>query len=260
MLSVAYDGTPFCGFAMQRDHRTVAGELLGALQTVDPHIRDVRGASRTDSGVHAHDQRVAFDPSLPLPLTAWLHGLAKSLPSEIAVRGVWAVERGFIPRFRAIQKTYRYLILADPFRAPFFEGRVWRVRDIATDDALARMRAEAAMAVGTHDFAAFRAAGDKRAITVRTLERVEVSLDPEVPLLIRVDVTGSSFLYNMVRILVGAIVDVGRDRIAPGAIQRGLSTGNRRALGITAPAEGLYLKNIVLDGDAGRGPSPTTRR
>src|SRR5438874_736471 len=86
LLSIAYDGRRFAGFARQPEQRTVAGELLGALQSIDPAIRDVRGASRTDAGVHAWDQRVAFDPSASIPPRGWVHGLARHLPEDIAVR------------------------------------------------------------------------------------------------------------------------------------------------------------------------------
>ncbi|MEO7113281.1 MAG: tRNA pseudouridine(38-40) synthase TruA [Polyangiaceae bacterium] len=253
LLSVAYDGRPFSGFALQRDRRTVAGELLGAVRAVDPRVEEVRGASRTDAGVHAYDQRVAFDPERDLPIKAWLHGLAKNLPSEIAIRGAWFVERGLVPRFCAIQKTYRYLLLAEPFRDPFLDGRAWRIPELASREALSLLRAEALHAVGTHDFRAFRAAADTRPTSVRTLHSVEVSVDPERASLIRIDVTGSSFLYNMVRILVGALVDVGRGRRPPGIIEKAIASGDRRALGITAPPDGLYLQSTTLRDDETRG-------
>lgn len=260
LLSVAYDGRPFSGFAQQRDRRTVAGELLGALQSVDPRIDEVRGASRTDAGVHAWDQRVAFDPHLELPLTAWLHGLARNLPKEISARGIWHVDRGFTPRFESRSKTYRYLVLADAFRDPFLDGRAWRLPELASPAALGQMIAEAAPAIGTHDFAAFRAAADQRENTVRTISDIAMSADPERPTLYRIDVTGSGFLYNMVRILVGALVDVARERLEPGAVARALASLDRRDLGITAPPDGLYLRKTILEGDEQRLPSPALRR
>jgi tRNA pseudouridine38-40 synthase len=260
LLSVAYDGRPFSGFALQKERRTVAGELWGAVRALDPMVAEVRGASRTDAGVHAYDQRVAFDPARVLPLTGWLHGLARHLPEEIAVRGIWSVDRAFAPRFASVSKTYRYLLLCDRFRDPFLAGRAWRLPELDPQEALGTIRDEARAAVGRHDFAAFRAAADQRVDTVRTVSTVDVALDPDDPRLLRVDVTGSGFLYNMVRILVGALVDVARGRAEPGAVARGLASRDRTALGITAPPDGLYLLRTVLEGDAARGPSPSLKR
>ncbi len=260
LLSLAYDGRSFSGFAPQRDRRTIAGELLGALREIDPRVGEVRGASRTDAGVHAYDQRVAFDPSRALPLTAWLHGLSRGLPREVAARRIWTVPRGYAPRFEARSKTYRYLLLVEASRDPFLEGRAWRVPELGAPDVASLLRDEASALVGTHDFHAFRAMADQRQNTVRTLSRVEVSCDPERPSLLRVDVTGSGFLYNMVRIIVGALVDVGRGRLRRGAFERALASKDRRHLGITAPPDGLYLRETVLEGDEDRAPSPALKR
>jgi tRNA pseudouridine38-40 synthase len=251
LLSVAYDGSTFHGFAPQPDQRTVAGELLGALRAIDPAIREVRGASRTDAGVHARDQRVAFDPSRAYPLTAWTHGAQKHLPDAISIRQAWEVEEGFSPRARSIEKTYRYHLLADASRDPFLTGRAWRVPEIDAR-AIEQMRQEAEVAVGTHDFAAFRGAADQRETTTRTLREVAVRALDHDPRVVVIDVTGDGFLYNMVRIIVGTLVDVGRGRKEPGAIFRALASKDRRDAGITAPPDGLYLERYVLEGDEAR--------
>lgn len=248
LLSVAYDGRGFHGWAPQKELRTVAGELLGALRTVDPSIKEVRGTSRTDTGVHARDQRVAFDSHKPYPLTAWTHGAQKQLPDEISIRRAWSVEDGYFPRAYVIAKSYRYSLAADDRRDPFLAGRAWRVAELADPDAFVRMRAEAALAVGTFDFAAFRGAADQRENTVRTLSRVDVTRDSDDPRMVFVDVRGTGFLYHMVRILVGALVDVGRGRLEPGAISRALASKDRRMLGITAPPDGLYLQRYEMKG------------
>jgi tRNA pseudouridine38-40 synthase len=252
LLSVAYDGRTFHGFAPQPGQRTVAGELLGALRAIDPKIAAVRGASRTDAGVHALDQRVSFDASRDFPVEAWTHGTARHLPDELAIRAAWSVAAGYDPRSHSRAKTYRYDLVADPRRDPFVVGRAWRLPDLASDGAIERAREEASLAVGEHDFAAFRGALDQRTNTVRRLSRVEVVRSATDPRLVSVFVRGDAFLYNMVRILVGAIVDVGRGRLAPGAISRALASKDRRDLGITAPPDGLYLERYELDDDASR--------
>lgn len=247
LLTVAYDGRGFSGFALQREARTIAGELLGALRAIDPRIAELRGASRTDAGVHARGQRVAFDPVAERPLTAWVLGASRHLPDGIAIRRAAAVPRGFTPRFAARWKRYRYVLLADGARDPFLEGRAWRVPELREAGALARAATEAAFAVGTHDFRAFRTASDARVDTVRTMHALEVTRSPDDPRLVRVDVRGNAFMHNMVRILVGTIVDVARGRKEPGAIARALASGDRRDGGMTAPAEGLYLEEMHLE-------------
>ena len=247
LLTIAYDGRDFSGFALQRDVRTVAGELLGALRTIDPAIAEVRGASRTDAGVHARGQRVAFDPVADRPLTAWVHGAQRQLPDAISIRRAAFVPRGFTPRFAARWKRYRYLLVTDGVRDPFWADRAWRVPELREPGAMTRALAEAATAVGTHDFRAFRTAKDQRTDTVRTVEEVTITTSADDPRLVRVDVRGNAFMHNMVRIMVGTIVDVARRRLAPGAIARALASGDRRQGGMTAPAEGLYLEDMELD-------------
>ncbi|AUX48327.1 tRNA pseudouridine synthase A [Sorangium cellulosum] len=254
LLSVAYDGRPFAGYARQRDQRTVAGELLGALRAIDPAIREVRGASRTDAGVHARDQRVAFDTAAPLPPRGWVLATARHLPDEIVIRRASVVRVGFSPRFESLRKRYRYLILRDHVRDPFLIRRAWRVEGL-TDDAIERARAEAASAKGTHDFAAFRTSVDERTSTQRTIYDVALSLDPADPRLVRFDIEGNAFLHNMVRILVGTLLDVARGHLTPGAIARAIASGDRRDAGITAPPDGLYLEQIHLRDD-GKDPWP----
>ena len=255
MLTVAYDGGPFAGFAPQPGQRTISGELLGALQAVDPAVRAIRGASRTDAGVHAHGQRVAFDTTTDIPPRGWVLAVTRHLPREIAVRRAALVPAGFSPRFTSGGKRYRYLILRDPVRDPFLDGRAWRSPSFADDEAVARARREAQAALGTHDFAAFRSSADARTNTVRTLRAVDLVEDPRDRRLLRVDLEGDAFLHNMVRILVGTFADVARGRLAEGAVARALASRDRRDAGITAPGEGLYLEEVLL-GDEGTAAWP----
>jgi tRNA pseudouridine38-40 synthase len=248
LLRVAYDGGPFSGFAIQPKARTIAGELLGAVRAVDPAVSEVRGASRTDAGVHARDQCVAFDPTRALPPRAWLHEVNRQLPKEIAVRSAVEIARGFAPRFHALQKTYRYLVLGDSIRDPLYEGRVWRVPDLGTPS-LEDLKHEAAALVGTHDFGGFRSSADQREDTVRTI--YSATIDRRDDNVLAIEVTGSGFMHNMVRIIVGALIDMGRGRLEPGAFARCLVSKDRRHLGITAPPEGLYLWKTDLDMRAG---------
>jgi tRNA pseudouridine38-40 synthase len=246
MLSVAYDGRRFAGFARQPGQRTVAGELLGALQAVDPSIREVRGVSRTDAGVHALDQRVAFDPQIAIPPRGWALGLGRHLPEDIAVRRAARVESGFVPRFASVRKRYRYRLLGDPLRDPFLEARAWRLPERLDDAALAQLEEEAQPLLGTHDFAAFRSSADERASTTRTLHAVAPERDPADPRVVWITVEGDAFMHNMVRIVVGTLVDVLRGRKPRGAAARALASLDRRDAGITAPPDGLLLHRVWL--------------
>lgn len=252
LVRVAYDGRGFSGYAAQPDRRTIAGELLGAIAAVDPAVKAIRGSSRTDAGVHAMDQCVAFDPERVMPPKAWTHWINRELGAEIAVRAATSVPRGFEPRHHAAEKTYHYRLLFDDARDPLLDGRVWRLAEGSlTDETIAAMNDELAALVGEHDFAAFRSASDPRVDTTRTIHRASVRRSPDDARLATVEVTGSGFMHNMVRIIVGAAVDVGRRRLPKGAVGRGLETKQRTALGVTAPPDGLYLYSTRLDLPAG---------
>ncbi len=253
LLRVAYDGRGFHGFAPQPDQRTVAGELLGALRTIDPTIDEVRGASRTDAGVHARDQRVAFDAVKDFPVTAWTGGAQRELPETISIRAAASVAERFSPRANAIAKTYRYLLLGDEQRDPFLDGRSWRVPEACSLAGVQRMSDEASSLVGTRDFAAFRGAADQRDNTVRTIHDVTVERSAEDARLVRVDVRGEGFLYNMVRIVVGTLAVFAGGRPAPGPVTRALGSHDRRDAGITAPPDGLTLHRFEMKGDDERG-------
>lgn len=248
LLELAYDGTEFSGWAAQRTARTVEDTLRGAVLAIDPRVGGLRGASRTDAGVHAEGQLVAFDTLRSIPARGWVLGLNQHLPSDVAVRSAREVPPGYAPRFSARSKRYRYRVLVDSVRDPGWRTRAWRVGDLDVS-AMAR---EAESAVGTHDFASFRTSADRRANTVRTLTRLQIERETD-PRIVAVVVEGSGFLHNMVRILVGTLVDVARGKLAAGAMARALAQRTRRSAGTTAPSMGLVLErvDVVLPDGAG---------
>jgi tRNA pseudouridine38-40 synthase len=243
LLSVAYDGGPFAGFARQPEARTVAGELDGAVRAMDARASLVRGVSRTDAGVHARAQCVAFDTALDIPARGWALALARHLPQEISVVRAARVELGFDPRSHARAKTYRYSVLQSPVRDPHAFRYTWRVAERLNHQAMAE---EARALVGEHDFRAFRGARDARVDTVRRLSRADIVATKSDQRRLDVVVTGDRFLYKMMRIIAGTLVDVGRGRLAPGAVARALGSGRRADLGLTAPPEGLCLEEVLL--------------
>jgi len=250
LLEVAYDGTAFHGWAAQKDARTVEGTLRGAVVAMDPRASELRGASRTDAGVHAEGQAVAFDASRDIPAQGWVLGLNQHLPADIAVRKARSIGAGYAPRFSARTKRYRYRLLVDAVRDPLWSTRAWRVTGVDAD----AMALEAHLALGTHDFAGFRGSADKRPTTVRTLTRVDVERE-QGDRVLGIVVEGNAFLYNMVRILVGTVVDVSRGRLESGAVARALASGNREHAGTTAPAHGLVLERVDLVLPEWVGPS-----
>ncbi|MGZ3417631.1 MAG: tRNA pseudouridine(38-40) synthase TruA [Polyangiales bacterium] len=241
LLTVAYDGAAFHGFAPQREDRNVHGVLSGAVAALDPHASPLHGASRTDAGVHARGQLVWFEPSRAIPPKGWVLGVNAHLPADVAVRQAREVAPGFDPRAASRGKRYRYGVMVDQVRDPLRDGRVWRL-DPPLD--LDRARIEAAAMLGTHDFKAFRSSSDPRLETTRTLTRVDIV---EIESGFEVVVEGTAFLHNMVRIMVGTLVDVARKRLAPGAVERAFASGSRDDLGMTAPAQGLLLDEVFLD-------------
>ncbi len=245
-LRVAYEGGPFHGFVAQPGQPTVAGALLAAIQTLDGGVSRLRCASRTDAGVHARAQLVAFDTTRELAMRSWVLALNERLPDSVAVRGAYAAAPRYEPRFDVEKKRYRYLVHTDRVRCPMLHERSWRVPALADcgDVELERMDAELASARGCHDFAAFASARDRREHTARTMLETRVVREAFAARLIGIEVTGDGFLHNMVRILVGTVVDVARGALAPGAITRALASKQRRDAGQTAPAHGLCLEEV----------------
>ena len=256
-LVVAYDGTAFHGWARQPATRTVQGVLEDAVASMAGHAVVCRGAGRTDRGVHALGQVAAFDALRDIPPHGWLRGLNQALPDDVSVRAVDTVVAGYEPRFDAVDKTYRYLLLVDDERDPLLRHRAWRLpprlrhASWATTGAaldLGAMRAAAYHLLGTHDFRAFRAADDEREQTVRTLHALEIVPGwADDPRLIAITVRGSAFMKNMVRILTGTLLEVGRGRFTADHVASLLgATGRREQAGPTAPPEGLTLVAVRL--------------
>lgn len=249
LVKVAYEGTAFSGWASQKDARTVEDTLRGAILAIDPRAQGPRGTSRTDAGVHAEGQLAAFDASVAMPPRGWVLTLNQHLPEDVAVRSAQLVPDGFSPRFASKKKRYRYDLLLDKVRDPLLCRRSWR---IGYDMDMARIEREKEAIVGTHDFAAFRSAADERTSTVRTIHAVHVTQHAD-PRLWSITVEGTAFLYNMVRILVGTLLDVGRGHLEEGTIARALAGKDRALAGQTAPAHGLTLADIELEMPEGSG-------
>lgn len=265
-LRVAYDGSELAGWQRQPGLRTVQGELEHALSALVGTPMEVRGVSRTDAGVHADDQVVAFDSPRELPMQGWIRGLNGKLPGEIAVWEATPCAVGYRPRFDAVAKTYRYVLHLGPVRDPKWRrfawhlgprrARPWRGAPPSRPEEwldLDEMAEAARRLVGDHDFRAFRASGDERESTRRTLTEVRIERDHAGRGdLVAVVVRGTAFLQHMVRILVGTLVEVGRERMSAGQVAALLGPeGRREGAGETAPAGGLTLAKVELGRESG---------
>ncbi len=245
-LVLAYDGTDFRGFQKQSGQRTVQEALERAAERMAGHPVQVKPASRTDGGVHALGQVVAFDSRRMIPARGWMLGLHAHLPDDIRVQSASLCEAGYNPRFDSLGKRYRYLIQLGEAKNPLLRHRAWQLGHRRVNPSA--MREAAQHLEGTHDFAAFRSADDERKGTVRTLWSVSVlEGHADDPSLLAIVVHGNAFMKNMVRILAGTLVAVGRGRFRPSHMLDLLATGADRAhAGETAPAHGHTLLDVEL--------------
>jgi tRNA pseudouridine38-40 synthase len=248
---IEYDGTAFAGSQVQPNARTVQGELETALNRLIGEETRVRLAGRTDAGVHATGQVAAFCWSRALRrgggLPELLRRLNAALPPDLAVRSLTAVGRDFDPRRDARWRVYRYRILANGVRRP-----AERHRTLEIDEPLdvGAMQAAAERLLGERDFAALGA--DARGRTVRHLAEVRVTGRGD---LVEVRVTANAFLRRMVRSVVALLMEVGRGRLAPAAVDGVLDVGARALHGRAAPARGLTLERVIYRS----ATKPTTR-
>lgn len=249
-LRVEYDGTRYAGWQMQKGLPTVQEELEKALGKLFGAQRIVvHGASRTDAGVHAAGQVAHFDCRGRIPAEKVAFALNTMLPDDVRIRASASATPDFHARFGAIGKIYRYNIWNSRHASALHR---LTYAHVPTPLDVPLMRAEMQAMVGTCDFRAFEASGGRMTAlerTERTIHRVALIQEgARISLLIH----GNAFLYNMVRIFAGTLIDVGRGLIEPGAIVEALQTGNRLRLGITAPAQGLVLLRVFYGepGDA----------
>lgn len=240
-LTVAYDGTAYHGFQVQKNRKTIESELNRALSELTGEEIQVIGASRTDAGVHGLCNLAVFDTYFRISAEKFSYALNQRLPEDIRVRESKEVAADFHPRHCKSRKTYEYHILNAAFPDPV--KRLYSYFTYVPLD-VDRMRQAAAYLVGEHDFASFCSAGSQAETTVRTIYDLAVDRSGEE---IVIRVAGSGFLYNMVRIIAGTLMEAGRGRMAPEKMEEILAAKDRTAAGPTAPACGLILTEILFE-------------
>jgi len=237
-VTVAYDGTAFCGWQVQPRQRTVQGVLQKCLSEMAERPIIIHGSGRTDSGVHGIGQVFHFSGPFPIPVDRLVKACNTQLPFDVALQYAEEAPLDFHARYSVIAKTYRYRICTAPDRDPLRANQVWFTgRDLNLD----AMIEAGEFLKGTHDFASFAASGSPRDSTVRTIQSITMERYGDE---IHMEFTADGFLYHMVRNLAGTLADVGRMRSHPEAVSKILEAKNRSKAGKTAPACGLYLLHV----------------
>ena len=241
-LTIAYDGTRYAGWQVQRGRRlTIQGTLERVLQQILREGVRVIGSGRTDAGVHALAQVAHVKTHSAIASERFLRSLNALLPVDIAVTAIAQAPPSFHARFHAKRKRYRYRIFTAAVVPPFIRPYVHHVR-YPLDVGL--MRREAVVLRGRHDFRAFARTGQARASTRRTITSLALKRrGPELD----VEIAGDGFLHTMVRSIAGTLLDIGRGRLPPGTMRQLLRRGERRLIGTVAPAKGLVLVNVEYD-------------
>jgi len=239
LLTIAYDGTNYSGWQVQPNGLAVQQVVEDAFEQLLQERVQVRSSGRTDAGVHARAMAASFTTDRNLPLRAFVEGANRFLPADVAIQSARIVPEGFKPITMAHAKQYRYTIINSSVRSPLDRLYSWQVREPLD---LAAMEQGASRFVGVHDFAAFRASNCVAKTTVRRIDAVQITVEGSR---ITIDVVGGGFLKNMVRVMVGTLVDIGKRRFSPSDIERLLQEGDRKKAGSTAPACGLCLIQVV---------------
>ena len=240
---IKYLGTDFHGFQVQPELRTVQGVLCEALRSALGGEVMVTGCSRTDAGVHANEFCVRIDaPSATVPSDKLSLAVSRFLPKDLSLFWASECDVSFHPRYDVKEKEYLYRIVNQRVYDPFLYGRVYFLPRPITDEALANMQAAAKHFIGKFDFSTFMSEGSDVEDTVRCVSSLTVDrIGDEIDISIRAD----GFLYNMVRIIVGTLIEVAYGRTLPSEIPDIINSKDRTRAGMTAPPEGLYLNRVI---------------
>lgn len=244
-LTVAYDGTNYHGWQVQPNAVTIEGKLNEAISELTKESIQVIGASRTDAGVHALGNVAVFDTESRIPGEKFSYALNQRLPNDIVIQQSQEVDKDFHPRYCTCEKTYEYVILNRKFPLPEYRNTAF----FYYGDLDIKAMQEATKAfLGEHDFAGFCSAGAQVKTTVRTIYELTVEKKDNDMICIRV--RGNGFLYNMVRIIAGTLLEVGKGNIEAKSLENRIAAADRSQAGPTAPARGLKLIRIQYISDS----------
>ena len=240
-LIISYLGTEYCGWQVQKNAVSIQEKIQDAVQAVFGKRYDVKGCSRTDSGVHANYFCccVCTDSDKTIPEDKIPLALNRFLPDDISAKHAEYVSDTFHPRYDVKYKEYEYIIWNSPAKNPFLSDRAFHYPKKLDETIMDRA---AKLIVGKHDFTSFMACGSSITDAVREIYYFNVIRDGEKVI---INVAADGFLYNMVRILAGTLVEVSEGKISIDSIQGIIESKNRKNAGFTAPPQGLYLNKVV---------------
>lgn len=240
-LLIQYDGTTFNGWQLQVKGITIQEEYEKAIQILTKESVRVTASGRTDSGVHALGQVIHFDLNNDIPLKKMCISLNGILPQDLSVKNAYIVGNDFHSRFSAVQREYIYILYRYPLRTPFMKNKaMWINHPLEAD----YIRSAASYLIGEKDFASFCKKISLNNGTIRKIEAIDVIEQDE---LIKIRIRGNSFLHNMIRIIIGTIIQMYRENRDPSYIEYILNEKDRSVSGFTAPPYGLYLNKIIYD-------------
>ena len=237
-LTLEYDGSRYHGWQVQPGLQTIQAEVQGAIQQITQAPITVTAAGRTDAGVHALGQVAGFTTTAALSATQWVRALNGLLPPDIGVLSVEPAPEDFHARFNAKSKLYCYRILVRPHRSALDRDRVWHIPYALDAEA---MRTASRSLLGRHDFSSFQGSPTETENTVCEITLLDSTLDGDE---LAIEVKADRFLKQMVRNIVGTLVEVGRGRLQVGAVKEILAARDRSKAGPTAPPQGLYLVRV----------------
>ena len=250
LLTIRFDGTSYVGYQAQNNGPTVQKELTRAAEELFGYPCDITGCSRTDSGVHANRFYVTVEKKgtntleTSIPVERIPRAMSAHLPESISVLDAQWVREDFHARYSVLSKEYVYRIHNAPWRDPFEAGKSWHIPQALDENALAAMQDAANAFVGKQDFTSCMANGSKIVSAVRTVLDAKIERRGD---LVEFRVSADGFLYHMVRIMMGTLVEVGMGRMTPEDVKEALAAMDRRYMGPTAPACGLYLNRVDYD-------------
>ena len=237
-LTIEYDGTNYCGWQKQNNEKTIQEEIEKAIYKAVGEVVEVIGSSRTDAGVHARGMVANFKTNATIPFDKFKYAINDKLPDDIAIIESEEVSEDFHARYDSKGKTYCYSIINRQQKPAIGRNYVYHFK---WDLDIEKMREACKHFIGKHDFKAFRSLGSSVKTTERTIKELYIESEGEK---INIFITADGFLYNMVRIIVGTLLKVGRGKIPVEDIEKIILLGDRKKAGPCVPAQGLILEKV----------------